>query len=47
MNLEKILAENMLRFGTKNLGQSVAILNRLIEAAGDPAGAISITAEQF
>jgi hypothetical protein len=46
MNLEKILAENMLRFGTKNLGQSVAILNRLIEAAGDPAGAISITAEQ-
>ena len=46
MNLEKILAENMLRFGTKNLGQSVAVLYRLIEAAGDPAGAISISAEQ-
>ena len=47
MNLEKILAENMLRFGTKNLGQAVAVLTQLMEAVGDPAGPISITGPQL
>ena len=47
MRSEKILAENMLRFGTKNLGQAVAVIRRIIEAAGDEASAITITSEQL
>ena len=47
MSLEKILAENMLRFGTKNLGPAVAVLTQLMEAAGDPAGPISISVPQL
>jgi hypothetical protein len=46
MKFEKILAENMLRFGTKNLGEAVAIISRILEAVGDPAGAISISTKQ-
>ena len=46
MKFEKILAENMLRFGTKNLGEAVAIIKKLMEAVGDPAGTITITPEQ-
>lgn len=40
MSLEKILAENMLRFGTKNLGDTVNKVKRLVEAlgAGDGVG---------
>jgi hypothetical protein len=40
-SLEKILAENMLRFGTKNLGDTVNKLKRLVEGlgAGDGVGA--------
>ena len=41
LSFEKILAENMLRFGTKNLGETVDKLKRLIEGlgAGDAVGA--------
>jgi hypothetical protein len=41
LSFEKILAENMLRFGTKNLGSTVNKLKRLIEGlgAGDGVGA--------
>ena len=46
MNLEKILTRNMLRFGTKNLGQAVTVL-QLMEAVGDAPGTISITAPQL
>jgi len=40
-SLEKILAENMLRFGTKNLGETVDKLKMLVEqlGAGDGVGA--------
>lgn len=41
LSFEKILAENMLRFGTKNLGDTVNKLKRLIEGlgSGDAVGA--------
>jgi len=47
MRSEKILAENMLRFGTKNLGQAAAVIRRILEAVGDEPSAITITPEQL
>ena len=49
-SLERILAENMLRFGTKNLGDTISTVKRLVEqlGAGDGVGAgVNIPADML